>query len=111
MVSIPKVGYSGSRFIIYRYVICLSGLVLISYFACFLCLPYNSPVVLQNGEDIWVLFCLIMILSWMFTTCRGSFELAAGIAGQLGIVPLAVHGIYASTAGSQSISCYNLERD
>jgi MATE family multidrug resistance protein len=28
----------------------------------------------------------------------GSFELAAGIAAQLGPVPLAVHGVYMSTA-------------
>jgi hypothetical protein len=34
-----------------------------------------------------------------FEYIRGSFELAAGIAGQMGVVPLAVHGIYAATAG------------
>jgi hypothetical protein len=38
-------------------------------------------------------------LVYHYSSLRGSFELAAGIAGQLGTVPLAVHGIYASTAG------------
>jgi hypothetical protein len=90
--------------------ISLSGLPLIFYFACFLCLQCNSPLVLQNGKQIRK-FLSNYDVSWMCTTCRGSFELAAGIAGQLGIVPLAVHGIYASTAGSQGVSCYNLERD
>ncbi len=48
----------------------------------------------------FLFFIFFILLLYCLLLHRGSFELAAGIAGQLGSVPLAVHGIYSSTCGT-----------
>ena len=52
---------------------------------------FLSLSILLYSVQLYSILLLILLL-------RGSFELAASIAASLGPVPLAVHGIFASTA-------------